>query len=111
MVRLKSCTIWSSALLDAVVKFVSPEYTSVMECEPTARVEIASVAIPLELTVPVPRGVVPSRKVTVPVGVLTVEFTVAVSVMEFCTSTGFEFEVAETPAVALAITSVPVAVP
>ena len=38
-----------------------------IECEPTANAEVVNVAVPPD-TVPVPRVVVPSRKVTVPVG-------------------------------------------
>ena len=73
---------------------------------PTARAAVEYVATPLEFTVPVPIAVAPSRKLTVPVGVLMDELTVAVSVMEFCTSTGFEFEVNTTPGVAFVTVSV-----
>jgi hypothetical protein len=51
----------------------------VIEFEPTASVEVAYVACPL-LSVPVPRVVLPSMKVTVPVAVDGV--TVAVKVTE-----------------------------
>jgi len=51
---------------------------------PAARLVEASVAVPL-VSVPVPSGVVPSMKVTVPVGVPKLEEMVAVSVTEFCT--------------------------
>ena len=39
-----------------------------MLCVPTASAIAAEVATPLEFTVPVPTAVVPSRKVTVPLG-------------------------------------------
>jgi hypothetical protein len=60
---------------------------------PTARAAVEYVATPLEFTVPVPSGVDPSLKVTVPVGEPAEELTVAVKMIEFCTSTGFEFDV------------------
>ena len=50
-----------------------------MECVPRANVEVVKVALPL-LSVPVPRVVDPSLKVTVPVGVPPLEVTVAVKV-------------------------------
>ena len=77
-----------TAVLLTVLKFPSPPYTAVMECEPTATVEIVRVAVP-EVRLAAPRGVPPSEKVTEPVGVLTEEETVALSVIVFCTKTGF----------------------
>lgn len=48
---------------------------------PTASVDVVKVATPLPLSVPVPRAIVPSRKVTVPVGVPEVpDLIVAVNV-------------------------------
>ena len=41
-----------------------------IECVPAARVVVVNVAVPLAFKDPVPRVVVPSRKVTVPVGTL-----------------------------------------
>jgi len=53
----------------------------VIECVPTVSVDDVKVATPLLFNVPVPRVVVPSRKVTVPVGVPEVlEVIVAVNV-------------------------------
>jgi hypothetical protein len=49
----------------------------VIECEPTAKVDVVKVAVP-PLSVPVPIDTPPSRNVTVPVAVLGV--TVAVNV-------------------------------
>jgi hypothetical protein len=62
-------------------KLVSPEYDAVIECAPTASVEVLNVAVP-ELSVPVPICVAPSLKVTVPVGLPDPDFgaTVAVNV-------------------------------
>lgn len=62
-------------------KFVSPEYDAVIECAPTASVEVLNVAIS-ELTVPLPICVAPSLKVIVPVGLPDPDFgaTVAVNV-------------------------------
>lgn len=52
-----------------------------MACAPTVSVEVVKVATALPLSVPVPRLVAPSRKVTVPVGVPEVlEVIVAVKV-------------------------------
>lgn len=50
------------------MKFVSPPYDAVIECEPTASAEVVNVAVPLD-NVAVPSVVVPSRNVTVPDGV------------------------------------------
>lgn len=54
-----------------------PLYTAVMVWLPAASEEELRVATPLDRT-PCPRGVVPSRKLTVPVGVVVVDETVAV---------------------------------
>jgi len=52
-----------------------------MECAPTVSVEVVKVATAVLLSVPVPRVVAPSRKVTVPVGMPDVmEVIVAVKV-------------------------------
>ena len=54
-----------------------------IECEPAAKVEVTNVAWALAFRVPVPSVVVPSRKVTVPVGVpVPVEVTFAVKVTD-----------------------------
>ncbi len=50
---------------------------------PTARLEVAKVATPLALSVPVPSVVAPSLKVTVPVGVPPAPVTVAVKVTDW----------------------------
>ena len=50
------------------LKLLSPAYWAVMEWLPIASEEVERVAIPLELRLCMPRVVVPSRKVTEPVG-------------------------------------------
>jgi hypothetical protein len=62
------------------VKFASPPYTAVIECDPTASVDVVNAALPL-LSAPVPSLVVPSLNVTDPVGVPVVDdCTIAVKV-------------------------------
>ena len=52
-----------------------------IECVPTVSVDVVKVATPLLFNVPIPSAVVPSRKLTVPVGVPEVlEVIVAVKV-------------------------------
>jgi len=65
---------------------VSPPYTAVRLWLPTARLAVVVVALPL-LSVAVPIGFVPSRKVTVPVALEGV--TVAVRVTVCPTAAGF----------------------
>ena len=66
------------------VKVVSPPYIPVMLCVPAASVLVPNVATPLAFSVPGPSTVLPSLKVTVPVGTsvspFNVEVTVAVKV-------------------------------
>ena len=76
----------------------SPLYTAVMECAPTARVEIASEADPLAM-VAVPRDVVPSRNCTVPVA--NAGEIVAVNVTDCPTVDGFAEEASVTLEAAL----------
>ena len=49
-----------------------------MECDPAVSVVVVKVAMPEPLSVPVPSAVVPSLKVTVPVGMPAAAVTVAV---------------------------------
>ena len=49
------------------LKLASPPYEAVIVCEPAVSDEVLSVAVPA-LTLPVPMAVLPSRKLTVPVG-------------------------------------------
>ena len=67
-------------------KLASPPYVAVMECDPAASEEVASVATPEELSVLVPGVVEPSLNVTVPEGVPTAPIafdTVAVNVTDW----------------------------
>src|SRR5438128_11549180 len=63
-----------------------------MECAPTAREAVVSVAMPKESSAPVPRLVAPSRNVTVPVGMRAGELTVAVKVTGWPKVDGFAEE-------------------
>jgi hypothetical protein len=72
----------SVALVDEAESGVAP-YVAVIACVPTERVERESVAAPLEVSVPIPRFLVPSRKFTDPEGVPCAPCTLAVKVM-FC---------------------------
>ena len=67
-----------------------------MECAPTAREAVVSVAMPKESSAPVPRLVAPSRNVTVPVGMPAGELTVAVKVTGWPKVDGFAEEIAVT---------------
>lgn len=71
-VRVVGAGLIMSEFADAVVaplKFVSPEYCAVIWCVPTVREEIVKVAWPPLNVTAEPRAVVPSKKVTEPVGV------------------------------------------
>jgi hypothetical protein len=73
----------------------SPEYFAVIECDPAARVEVVSVALPA-LKVPVPIEFVPSRNETVPDGVPgEVLLTVAVNVTDCPVVDGLADDVTE----------------
>jgi hypothetical protein len=78
-------TTWDTAVEVAPSKLVFPPYCAVIECVPTPSELVARVATPL-LIVPVPRDVVPSWKVTVPVapdGRVAVKVTLAPNVDGF----------------------------
>jgi hypothetical protein len=62
-------TVTVAAALEDPIKFPLPPYTAVMLCEPPARAEVAKATAPLLETEALPSCVVPSKKVTVPVGV------------------------------------------
>jgi hypothetical protein len=74
------------------VKFASPLYDAVMECGPTARDAVVSVAIPEASRDPEPRVVELSENVTVPVGAPPGEVTVAVKVTAWPKTDGFAEE-------------------
>jgi len=61
-------------------KFVSPPYSAVTECTPPVNIEVLNVAAPPD-NVPVPRTVVSSLKVTVPVAVDGVTEAVKVTIV------------------------------
>ena len=63
-----------------------------MECEATDNVEVVNVAWSEPSSVEVPRVVVPSLKVTVPVGVPPLEVTVAVNVTDWLNTEGLAEE-------------------
>ena len=70
-----------------------PPYVAVIECEPAVKVVVLKVARPL-LSVPVPRVVLPSLKVTVPVAAEGA--TVAVNVTDVPAVDGFADEASAT---------------
>jgi hypothetical protein len=73
----------------------SPLYLAVIECVPADRIEIVKVAMP-ELRFAVPRVEVPSKKVTVPVGIPepgATALTVAVNVTPSPKTDGFSDDV------------------
>ena len=81
-----------------------------IEWEPSVRDEVVNVATPAE-SGPWPSGVVPSRKLTVPVGVPTVELTLAVKVTPVCAMDGLVPEDKRTAGVSGSMVMVPVAEP
>src|SRR6266481_366616 len=73
------------------VKLASPLYFAVMECEPGDRVDSESCAALLE-TVAAPNEAVPSRNVTVPVGVPPADCKVAVNTTAWPSVAGFKLD-------------------
>ena len=72
-------SVTAAAVLPA--KFALALYLAVIECAPAVSVDVVKLATPLPFSVPAPSVVVPSRKVTIPVGVpLLPGLTVAVHV-------------------------------
>lgn len=89
------------------LKLVSPLYCAVIKLKPTAREEVVKVAAPLEFSVAVPIDVLPSRKVTVPVGIPAVGLaTVALKVTGWPATQGLNDEVSVTVVGMLLTTSV-----
>src|SRR5437588_790965 len=87
-------TGWVSVPEVLVVKLVSPPYTTVIVCAPTARALVLKLAEAPD-SVPVPRVPAPSLKVTVPVGVPEpgeLAVTVAVKVTDWPNTEGFAEE-------------------
>ena len=78
------------------MKSVSPPYTAVIEWLPTVRFEMLNVAVSELFSVPVPRIVEPSSKVTVPVGMPApgaLALTVAVKVTDWPNTEGVTEEI------------------
>ena len=75
-------TVTLTAVDAELVSLLSPPYEAVIEFVPTARELLLNFATPLALSCAVPRLVVPSRNVTVPVGTVPPDWgaTVAVKV-------------------------------
>src|SRR5205823_1863225 len=69
LVLLTWLTVWVMAADMLLPKLVSPPYTAVIGWAPTGKLTVVNVARPMALSVPVPRLMALSRKVTVPVGV------------------------------------------
>ena len=61
-------TVWLSAVEELPLKLVSPPYVAVIECEPTAKIEVVRMARLVASSGPLPRTVAPSLNVTVPAG-------------------------------------------
>jgi hypothetical protein len=68
-VKLGAKTTWLKTAEVLAAKFESPAYAAVIECVPAVSVEVVNVATAALFSIPVPSVIVPSRKVTVPVGV------------------------------------------
>ena len=86
------------------VKSGSPPYTTVIECVPTERDAVLRLATPEPFSVAVPSTVVPSSKVTVPVGVPepgALAVTVVVKVTDWPKSDGFVDELTLVPVASL----------
>ena len=91
-VNVKAAALTVSAKgVEALVRLMaSPPYAAVTLCEATVRFVVLYVATPEEFNVAVPNAVLPSLKVTVPVGVPDPEtVTVAVKVTELPAKAGF----------------------
>ena len=71
------------------VKFASPLYDAVMECGPTARDAVVSVAVPEASRDPEPRLIALSENVTVPVGAPPGEVTMAEKETDWPKTDGF----------------------
>src|SRR5947209_5332224 len=91
----KSSICCDSEPLDAVRKLESPEYVTTIVCGPVVSDDTVNEATPFT-SAPVPIGVAPSRNVTVPLGVLTADETVAVNVVGLLSRIGFAELASET---------------
>ena len=89
------CTLCVSAAEVLVRLLESPPYIAVIECEPIESALVLNVATPETFSVPVPSVVLPSKKVTVPVGTAVpgaASAMVAVNVTEAPADDGSELE-------------------
>lgn len=103
IVKLGAKTIWLKTADMLAAKFESPAYAAVIECIPAKSVEVVNAATAPLFSVPAPSVIVPSRKVTVPVGVPEVlDVIVAVKV----TGAPLEAEGAELSNAAVVATAV-----
>src|SRR5437016_4783498 len=75
---LTTCT--SAAVVLLCAELASPSYEAVMECDPTDRLPVVKVALPLLSSARLARVLPPSKNVTLPVGVGAPPLTVAVMV-------------------------------
>jgi len=73
-------TVWVSAVEVLPLKVASPLYTALIECAPPARLAVEKVAPPLASSADEPRVVLPSLKLTLPVGVPVPDEGVTVAV-------------------------------
>jgi hypothetical protein len=109
-VKLGATMTWVRTVDVLAANLGSPPYAAVIECVPTVSVDVVKVATALLFSVPLPIVVVPSRKVTVPVGVpVVLDVIVALNV----TGLPLEAEAAEltnAAAVAAGATAVMVSV-
>jgi hypothetical protein len=69
IVKLAAKTTWFKTVEALAANIESPPYAAVTECVPTVSVDVVNVAMPLLFKAPVPSEAVPSRNVTVPLGV------------------------------------------
>ena len=82
-------TVWLTAVEALATKVASPLYCAVTECVPAVRVEIEIAALPPLSVAGAPICDVPSKNVTVPVGVPTaVLVTAAVNITDWVTTEG-----------------------
>jgi hypothetical protein len=82
-VKPGATTTWLRTAEVLAMKLASPPYAAVSECVPAESIDVLNMAITVLFNAPVPSVVVPSRKVTVPVGMPEVlDVIVAVNVTE-----------------------------
>jgi hypothetical protein len=88
-------TTWVTTFDVDPLKFESPPYAAVIEFEPAGNPDVLYVATPEPFNVPLPNVMVPSKKLTKPVGMVVLPegpVTVAVKVTDCPAAEGFEDE-------------------